>query len=97
MFEEVTIIFLSQNINLYPSYTQFCEGPKKIPTAAQDRIICKQKFQRDSLVNCITGYSVDEVLKSFNFFTKWRMCKVRVHFSERKIRKKAFLWPSNRP
>ena len=29
MFQEVTIIFSSQNINLYPSYTQFCQGPKK--------------------------------------------------------------------
>ena len=30
MFREVTIIFLSQNINLSPSYTQFCQGQKKV-------------------------------------------------------------------
>ena len=29
MFQEVTIIFLSQNINLSSSYMQFCRGPKK--------------------------------------------------------------------
>ena len=64
MFQEVTIIFSSQNLNLYPSYTQFCQGPKKrraVRIASQDWIIENRKFQRDSLVNC-TSYSVDERL-----------------------------------
>ena len=63
MFQEHTIIFLSQNINLYPGCMQFCKVPKErrcaVPTAAQDWIMCNKKYQRNSLVS-FTGCSVDE-------------------------------------
>ena len=60
MFQEFTIIFSSQNIYLYQSYTQFCQGTKAaVPTSSQDWIIGNQKFQRDSLLN-YTSYSVDK-------------------------------------
>ena len=63
MFQEVTIIFTSKNINLSPSYTQFCQGAKKVvvrfPLLLNWQSIGNQKFQWNSLVNC-TGYSVDK-------------------------------------
>ena len=68
MFQEVTIIFLSPNINLYPSYKQFCQGQKRrcaVFAAAQDWIIGNQKFQRNSLVNCT---SVDEGFSKISIF-----------------------------
>ena len=71
MFQEAMITFSShnQNINLYPSYTQFCQGQKNryaVPTAVQAWINDNQNFRRDSLLNC-TSYSVDEGFEKFWF------------------------------
>ena len=59
MFQEITIIFTSQNINLYPSYTQFYEEEKKalcgsLPTAVQDCTV--KSFYCNFTINLMEVY-----------------------------------------
>ena len=84
MFQEVTIMFLSKKINLYPNYTQCCQGTKK-KTCSSHCCLRLDHLQSKIPTGFISKlYSLllgRMVLKNFNFVTKWRMCKVNVHFS----------------